>query len=120
MCIQIIHKTGKWRGEICNIKKDGTIFWCFAHVSEFDHPEHGRVWVAVHIDITERKRSEEELRKLKDELEIKVAEKTKELQERISELERFHEATVGRELRMKELRDKIEELESKLKKTKGK
>ncbi|MEE9566572.1 MAG: response regulator [Desulfobacteria bacterium] len=68
----------------------------------------------------ERKQAEEELRKLKDELEIKVAEKTKELQEKVDELERFHDATVDRELRMKELRDKIEELEIELKEKKGK
>lgn len=71
-------------------------------------------------DITKRKQAEEALRRLKEELEIEVGEKTKELQVRISELERFHEATVDRELRMKELRDKIEELESRLKENRGK
>ena len=60
--IEIIDKTGKWHGEICNIKKDGTTFWCYAHVTEFDHPEYGRSWVTVHTDITERKRAEEDLR----------------------------------------------------------
>ena len=61
-------------------------------------------------DITERKQGELELLKLKNELEIKVAEKTKELKERVDELERFHDATIDRELRMKELRDEIETL----------
>jgi len=65
------------------------------------------------IDITDRKMVEEELRKLKDELEIKVVEKTKELNERVAELERFHDATVDRELRMKELRDEIDRLKNK-------
>ena len=60
--IEVIDKTGKWQGEICNIKKDGTTFWCFAHVTGFDHPEYGRCWVTVHTDITERKRAEEALR----------------------------------------------------------
>jgi PAS domain S-box-containing protein len=64
-------------------------------------------------DITERKLAEQEVRRLKDELEIKVVEKTKELRERVSELERFHDATINRELRMKELRDEIEKLKSK-------
>jgi len=67
---------------------------------------------AVHIltDITERKQAEEELRKLKDDLEIQVAEKTKELKERVKELERYHDATVNREFRIKELRDEIARL----------
>jgi len=57
--ISILNKTGVWRGEIKNIKKDGTPFWCYANVSTFDHPDYGKVWVTVHIDITERKLAEE-------------------------------------------------------------
>ena len=45
---------------------------------------------------------------------MKVNEKTQELRERVNELERFNRATIDRELRMKELRTKIEELEKKL------
>lgn len=51
----------------------------------------------------------------RDSLGRQVAERTKELEEKIEELERFHDATVDRELRMKELRNGIEELEKKLK-----
>jgi nitrate/nitrite-specific signal transduction histidine kinase len=47
-------------------------------------------------------------------LEGKVEQKTKELQERIKELERFYKATIDRELRLKEMRTRIEELESML------
>jgi len=57
-----LDRTGAWRGEILNIKKDGTPFWCYANVSTFDHPGHGRVWVTYHTDITERKEAEEALR----------------------------------------------------------
>jgi ABC-type amino acid transport substrate-binding protein len=64
-------------------------------------------------EIVERKRNEDELRELKNELEDKVKEQTKELSKRISELERFHDATVDRELRMKELRDEIDRLKKK-------
>ncbi len=60
--IKILLNTGEWRGEINNIKKDGTTFWCYANVSLFDHPEYGKVIVAVHTDITERKNVEERLR----------------------------------------------------------
>ena len=52
---------GVWRGEVYNRKKDGTVLLCFANVSAFKHSTHGEVWVAVHNDITERKRTEEAL-----------------------------------------------------------
>ena len=54
--------------------------------------------------------SEQNLRGLKDKLEIKVKERTMELNEKVSELEHFHDATIDREFRMKELRDEIAEL----------
>ena len=50
--------TGMWSGEVSSIRKNGETFWCFSNVSEFDHPEYGKVWVAVHSNITERKRDE--------------------------------------------------------------
>lgn len=53
--------------------------------------------------------------RLYGDLELKVSEKTKELNERIEELERFHDATIDREIRMKELRDEIERLKNKTK-----
>lgn len=58
--LEILDKKGQWQGEIQNIKKDGTPFWCYASVVAFDHSRHGKVLVAVHNDITERKRAEEE------------------------------------------------------------
>ncbi|MBF8304657.1 MAG: hypothetical protein HW399_1032, partial [Dehalococcoidia bacterium] len=57
----IIYKTGKWRGEKLNIKKDGTRFWCYANVSVFDHPDYGKVMLAIHSDITARKQADEAL-----------------------------------------------------------
>jgi methyl-accepting chemotaxis protein len=56
-----------------------------------------------------------ELQSLAGSLEEKVEEKTKELQKRINELEKFHNVTVGRELKMIELKKKVEELEKKIK-----
>ncbi len=58
----ILFETGEWHGEIYNIKKDGTKFWCHANVSLFDHYEYGKVFVGVHTDITERKLAEERLK----------------------------------------------------------
>jgi len=64
-------------------------------------------------DITERKKMETEVKEMNVLLEQKVEQKTKELQERVRELERFYKATIDRELRMKEMRTRIEELEKK-------
>ena len=59
--VKEIDKIGVWRGEVYNVKKEGTPFWCDASISMFEHPVYGRVQVAVYTDITERKRAEETL-----------------------------------------------------------
>jgi len=64
--MRILKDTEKWHGEVLNIKKDGTPFWCYANVSLFDHPEYGRVNIAVHTDITERKQAEQKLKASKE------------------------------------------------------
>jgi PAS domain S-box-containing protein len=56
---QALAEQGESVYEIQNAKKDGTPFWCRAHTSTFEHPEHGWVHVAVHEDITEQKQAEE-------------------------------------------------------------
>jgi len=70
-------------------------------------------------DITESKKTREELEKYRDHLEEMVKERTNELEEKNAELERFNELFIGREFRIKELRDKIMELEKKLVKQKN-
>ena len=59
--VEILKDTGEWHGEVLNIKKDGTPFWCYANVSLFDHPEYGKVIISVHTDITERKKAQQNL-----------------------------------------------------------
>ena len=56
-----------------------------------------------------------ELGELAESLNEQVKERTKDLQERINELERFHRLTVGRELKMTELKKEIKRLKEKLK-----
>jgi len=55
----LLNKNGEWKGEVKNIKKDGTPFWCYANAFVADHPEYGRVYVSMHTDITELKKAEE-------------------------------------------------------------
>jgi PAS domain S-box-containing protein len=59
---------GVWSGEVHNIRKDGYSFWCYANVSRFKHPQYGEVWISVNRDITERKKTDEEISKSHEEL----------------------------------------------------
>jgi diguanylate cyclase (GGDEF)-like protein/PAS domain S-box-containing protein len=54
---------GAWHGEICNRRKDGQLYWIDTVVIPMKDAS-GRVveFVAVHADVTERKRLEESLR----------------------------------------------------------
>ncbi|KPJ56827.1 hypothetical protein AMJ49_03720 [Parcubacteria bacterium DG_74_2] len=54
-----------------------------------------------------------ELQELNQTLEQQVEKRTEELQERVDELERFHKLTIGRELKMVELKKEIKKLEKK-------
>ncbi|HEU5039585.1 MAG TPA: PAS domain-containing protein [Gemmatimonadales bacterium] len=66
--IASLESQGFWKGEVENIRKDGTRFWCEANVTAFDHPQYGTVWVTVQLDITDRKRAEVELRRSEERL----------------------------------------------------
>src|SRR5215208_285735 len=54
--------SGVWKGEVHNVRKDGTLFWTSCSVSRYEHPEHGDVWVSVNTDITERKSEDARVR----------------------------------------------------------
>jgi len=56
-----------------------------------------------------------ELKKLQEDLEKRVEERTEQLSKRLDELEKFRKVTIGRELRMSELKKEIRELKEKLK-----
>ncbi len=59
-----LNTNGIWQGEIYNIKKDGTPFWCYASVSMFNHDYYGKVFLSVQTDITERKRTENRINRI--------------------------------------------------------
>ncbi len=50
-----LERKGEARYELRNRRKDGSLIWCEAHVVGFDHPDHGRVWVSVHQDVTSKR-----------------------------------------------------------------
>lgn len=87
-------------------KKDGTIIpgLISASILKVDNILHIISYIK---DISSIKKIENELKKAKETLEEEVDIKTEQLRLRVSELERFFDATVERELRMKDLQEEL-------------
>ncbi|MCX8207589.1 MAG: PAS domain S-box protein [Methanothrix sp.] len=85
------------RYEFRILTKSGDARW-LDYASATMELEGDKVLLATFIDITERKRAEEELRRFKDSLEQMVKERTAELEKRTAEMERFV-YTVSHDLR---------------------
>ena len=65
-----LHNKSVWRGELCNRKKNGELYWAYESISPIVDPE-GMItnYVAVKEDITERIRRDAELKSALSELE---------------------------------------------------
>jgi PAS domain S-box-containing protein len=70
----------EWHGELHNRKKNGELYWEAASISPIIDQE-GKIthFLALKEDITQRKQTQEELRRAKTNLEIRVMERTAEL-----------------------------------------
>jgi two-component system CheB/CheR fusion protein len=71
--LSALREHGAWKGEVQNLRKDGTPFWTQVSITTFDHPEHGAVWISVQSDLTERKQMEDRLREGRERLQAIVA-----------------------------------------------
>nr|WP_321411368.1 response regulator [uncultured Carboxylicivirga sp.] len=82
-------KSGKvWKGEFYNRKKDGSYYWESTSISPLID-EKGVIthFVAVKLDITDKKRALERINKLNEKLEERVKQRTKKLHEANQKLE---------------------------------
>lgn len=95
------------------IRKDRSLVWVLVGFTVYG--EDSDQFMAFVIDIDARKKSEVELHKHRKHLDELVEEQTEKLQKKYQELLKLNNLFVTRELRMKEMRDRIIELEEKLK-----
>jgi PAS domain S-box-containing protein len=58
----VLRREGAWRGEMCNIRKDGSSIWCRVNISTFEHASYGQVWLSTHTDISQLMRADKRLR----------------------------------------------------------
>ena len=64
--------------------------------------------------IASRKEAEVDRQRVLDQLELLVDERTKDLKKKINELEKWQRLTTGREVKMKQLKEEIQNLKKKL------
>ncbi|MGD9688929.1 MAG: PAS domain S-box protein [Phycisphaerales bacterium] len=71
-----------WRGDVCNRAKDGSTYWVQTIIAPF-RDEHGRIerYVSIRTDITEQVRLGEAMKAAAGELERRLAQRTRELED---------------------------------------
>lgn len=102
------------RQEYRAVTKNGKIFPVLIHSSRIMKNEEIKGLRGIIMDITDLKKAEEELQKHREHLEDMVKQRTEELEKKNAELAGFNKLFVGREFRIKELRDQVKELEEQL------
>ncbi|MCB2209088.1 MAG: PAS domain S-box protein [Bacteroidetes bacterium] len=115
--INKLNKNGNWEGSFTAKKKDGSTFIGQSMATTI-HDETGSVigYQSVVFDETQRKKLEEEIKKLNIELEQRVVERTQDLESSqealLNIVEDLNEKSIQLELSSKKLEDTNKELES--------
>lgn len=79
-----------WRGEVCNVTKDGQLYWVSTTIVPLLSDDGTPIqYTAIRFDITHRKSVEAELKSLSEDLEYRVQERTRQLQATEKQRERF-------------------------------
>jgi PAS domain S-box-containing protein len=113
---KIINKTYDMNGRMeegnftITCKNGSHRIWNFSSAPLKNVEDDRKLVISTAIDLTEKTKSELELKKYREKLEKLVNQRTKELEEKNAELERINQLFVGREFRIKELKDEITKL----------
>ncbi len=92
---QTISSGKVWRGEVCNINKEGNKYWVYTTIIPFlDEKNKPYRYQAIRFEITERKKLEAEIINYTQGLEKLVEERTQELNQKSELLKEAYEETI--------------------------